>query len=171
MIPCGIETGLVVPGPNALARLSVAAVSVHDRRSIAPSKNSLASAPQLRQTLQSQRPAKLAERQPGLETSHTPQNGVGYQPEDEAEEYRPCLDWHNVVVWQSKNLAPISSRAEPCSLRDGCTAVPGRATGSVQSRVEVIAENVVLLDKNRNGQGSFSSGDDELGVSEADVVF
>jgi hypothetical protein len=37
--------------------------------------------------------------------------------------------------------------------------------------VEVIAENVVLLDKNRNGQGSFSSGDDELGVSEADVVF
>ena len=133
MIPCGIETGLVVPGPNALARLSVAAVSVHDRRSIAPSKNSLASAPQLRQTLQSQRPAKLAERQPGLETSHTPQNGVGYQPEDEAEEYRPCLDWHNVVVWQSKNLAPISSRAEPCSLRDGCTAVPGRATGSVRA--------------------------------------
>ncbi len=85
--------------------------------------------------------------------------------------YKDQTDWHNVVVWQSEKLAPYLTKGRTVLIEGRLHSSTWESNGKRQIRVEVIAENVVLLDKNRNGQGISSSGDNELGVSEADVVF
>ena len=84
--------------------------------------------------------------------------------------YRQQTDWHNVVVWRSENLGPYLTKGKQ-------VFVEGRLQsktytddgGKKRSRIEVIAENVILL--SRDEQNGKAATKEALGVSDDDTPF
>ena len=68
--------------------------------------------------------------------------------------YKQQTDWHNIVVWRSENLGPYLTKGKQ-------VFVEGRLQsktytddgGKKRSRVEVVAENVILLSRDEQGEG------------------
>ena len=56
--------------------------------------------------------------------------------------YTDQTDWHNVVVWQSENLAPYLTKGRTVLVEGRLHSSTWESNGKRQSRVEVIAENV-----------------------------
>ncbi len=85
--------------------------------------------------------------------------------------YKQQTDWHNIVVWRSENLGPYLTKGKQ-------VFVEGRLqsktftddSGKKRSRIEVVAENVILLSRDENGERVAKDPTDELGVSEGDLV-
>ena len=87
--------------------------------------------------------------------------------------YKQQTDWHNVVVWRSEKLGPYLTKGKQ-------VFVEGRLQsktytddgGKKRSRVEVIAENVILLSRNeQNGKAAAKDPTEALGVSGDDAPF
>ena len=81
-------------------------------------------------------------------------------------------DWHRVVLWRSENVAPylrkgrrlfVEGRLQTSSWVD--------QAGNRRTRVEVVAERLILLDRNRgNGKAAGSNAPEELGLSDQDLA-
>ncbi len=88
--------------------------------------------------------------------------------------YKQQTDWHNIVVWRSEKLGPYLTKGKQ-------VFVEGRLQsktytddgGKKRSRVEVVAENVILLSRDENGNGKTAANDpkEALGVSDDDTPF
>ena len=85
--------------------------------------------------------------------------------------YKQQTDWHNIVVWRSENLGPYLTKGKQ-------VFVEGRLQsktytddgGKKRSRVEVIAENVILLSRDEQKNGTSENDPKEgLGVSDDDM--
>ncbi len=86
--------------------------------------------------------------------------------------YKQQTDWHNIVVWRSENLGPYLTKGKQ-------VFVEGRLQsktytddgGKKRSRVEVVAENVILLSRDENGKAAAGSDPTErLDVNESDLA-
>ena len=81
-------------------------------------------------------------------------------------------DWHRVVLWRSENVAPylrkgrrlfVEGRLQTSSWVD--------QAGKRRTRIEVVAERLILLDRNRaNGNAASSNATEELGLSDQDLT-
>ena len=87
--------------------------------------------------------------------------------------YKQQTDWHNVVVWRSEKLGPYLTKGKQ-------VFVEGRLQsktytddgGKKRSRVEVIAENVILLSRDEeNGKTAKKDPTEAHGVSDDDTPF
>ena len=88
--------------------------------------------------------------------------------------YKQQTDWHNIVVWRSEKLGPYLTKGKQ-------VFVEGRLQsktytddgGKKRSRIEVVAENVILLSRDENGNGKAAANDPKgaLGVSDNDTQF
>ena len=86
--------------------------------------------------------------------------------------YKQQTDWHNIVVWRSEKLGPYLTKGRQ-------VFVEGRLQsktytddgGKKRSRVEVVAENVILLSRDeQNGRSAAKDPIDVLGVSDSDLA-
>ena len=68
--------------------------------------------------------------------------------------YKQQTDWHNIVVWRSENLGPYLTKGKQVFVEGRLQSKTWTDdSGQKRSRVEVVAENLILLSRDENGDG------------------
>ena len=68
--------------------------------------------------------------------------------------YKQATDWHSIVVWRSEKLGPYLTKGRQVFIEGRLQSKTWTDdSGQKRSRTEVVAENVILLSRDENGDG------------------
>ncbi len=82
--------------------------------------------------------------------------------------YKQQTDWHNIVVWRSEKLGPYLTKGKQVFIEGRLQSKTYTDDGGKKrSRVEVVAENVILLSRDEQKNGTSEKDPKEApGVSD-----